>query len=314
LRLNRFDLNLLPALNALLSERSITRAAERLGSSQPAMSAALARLRHYFGDPLLTPIGRALTLTPRGLALVQPVRDALLGIEAAFGARTAFDPGTLQRDFRVVVADFLTPLVVPGILEKIRQSAPAVRMHIEPVTDSSLRRLLNGDVDLCYWPYDLSLFGLRRLPAGLRLAEQGPVRWLCVTARSRHDFSGGLTAERYLRLPHVVPRPSLSAENVETVWKRLLGVSLEIIASTNGVLDLLPIVAAGTLAATVPETVRELAQPALDLQWYTAPLTVVCPQESVLWHQRHDSDAGHAWLRRLLTSAASQHFRAHPAM
>lgn len=303
MRLNRFDLNLLPALNALLSERGITRAAERIGCSQPAMSSALRRLRDYFGDPLLTPSGRSLTLSPRGLALLAPVRDALLSIETALGARPVFDPAELQREFRVVVADFLTPIVVPGLLATIRESAPRVRLHVEPVTDASVRRLLNGDVDLCYWPYDLLLFGMESLPTGLRLAELGPAPWICITSRSHHDIGATLTRDRYLTLRHVVARPSLSAENVETVWRRLFGVNLDIVASTNSVLDLPWIVAATELAATVPQTLLKVVAPPLHLQWHPAPLPVAGPQESLVWHARHDTDAGHAWLRNLFTSA-----------
>lgn len=302
LRLNRFDLNLLPALDALLIEKNITRAAERIGSSQPAMSAALRKLRDYFDDPLLTPSGRTLTLSPRGLALVEPVREALLSIEAALDVQPAFDPAQLRRAFQVVVADFLIPLLIPKILDSIQRSAPGVRLHVEPVTDASIRRLMTGDVDICYWPYDLSLFGLRAPPAGLRVTELRPVPWVCITSRRHHDFSGGLTLERYLSLRHAVARPSLGAENVETVWERLFGVSLDIAASTNSILDLPEIVAASSLAATVPDTVLELITPKLELQSHPAPLSIACPRESVLWHQRHDGEPSHAWLRTLFSS------------
>jgi LysR family nod box-dependent transcriptional activator len=301
LRLNRFDLNLLPALDALLIEKNITRAAERIGSSQPAMSAALRKLRDYFGDPLLTPSGRTLTLSPRGLALVEPVREALLSIEAALDVQPTFDPAKLRRSFQVVVADFLIPLLIPRILDDIQRTAPGVRLHVEPVTDASVRRLMTGDVDLCYWPYDLSLFGLRSPPPGLRMTELRPAPWVCITSKRHHDFSDGLTLERYLKLRHAVARPSLGAENVETVWERLFGVTLDIAASTNSILDLPRIVAASSLAATVPDTVLELITPDLDLQWQPAPLPVPCPQQCVLWHQRHDGEPSHTWLRTLFT-------------
>jgi LysR family nod box-dependent transcriptional activator len=303
LRLNRFDLNLLPALDALLIEKNITRAAERIGSSQPAMSAALRKLRDYFGDPLLTPIGRTLTLSPRGLALVEPVREALLSIEAALEVQPSFEPAKLRRSFQVVVADFLIPLLIPRILDNIQRSAPGVRLHVEPVTDASVRRLMTGDVDLCYWPYDLSLFGLRSPPQGLRISELRPAPWVCITSKRHHDFSDGLTLERYSSLRHAVARPSLGAENVETVWERLFGVTLDIAASTNSILDLPRIVAASSLAATVPDTVLELITPDLELQWHPAPLPVPCPQESVLWHQRHDGEPSHTWLRTLFANA-----------
>jgi DNA-binding transcriptional LysR family regulator len=302
LRLNRFDLNLLPALDALLIEKNISRAAERIGSSQPAMSAALRKLREYFGDPLLTPHGRTLTLSPRGLALVESVRATLLTIEAALDVQPQFDPAKLRRDFHVVVADFLIPLLIPRILARIQQDAPAVRLHVEPVTDASIRRLMNGDADICYWPYDLSLFGLRSPPPGLRITPLRPVPWVCLTSKRHHDFSDGLTLARYLKLRHAVARPSLGAENVGAVWRQLLGVDLDIAASTNSILDLPMIVAAGNLAATVPDRVLELIPPTLGLQWHRAPLPVACPQESIYWHRRHDGEPSHAWVRGLFSS------------
>jgi LysR family nod box-dependent transcriptional activator len=303
MRLNRFDLNLLLALDALLSEKNVTRAAARIGLTQPAMSAALHRLRDYFGDPLLQPTGRTLTLSPRGLALVEPVREAVLHIETALDAQPRFDPAKLRGAFRVVVADFLTPLVIPEILARLQDAAPGVQLHIEPVTDASIRRLMNGDVDACYWPYDLSLFGLRAQPPELRVLELRPAPWVCIASSHHHDFSAGFTREAYLKLRHIVPRPSLGADNVEDVWKRLFHVNLDIAASTNSMLALPSIVASTRLAATVPEALLELIPPQLPIQWRPVPLDLPVPQESLLWHRRHDNEPSHGWLRSLFVTA-----------
>ncbi len=303
MHLNRFDLNLLPALDALLNERSVTRAAQRIGYTQPAMSKALQRLREYFGDPLLRRAGQSLVLSPRGLALVEPVRLAVLQLESTLTAHTALDLSSLRRAFRVVIADFLTPLLVPRILARIQAVAPAVQLHIEPVTDASVRRLLNGDVDACYWPYDLSLFGINALPPGLRVKRLGPSPWTCIASREHHDLSNGLTLDRYVQLRHVVPRPSLGADNVAAVWRRLFLVDLNIAASTHSMLDLAPIVAASSLVATVPESLLELIPPQLPVQWCPAPLRLPTPHESLLWHRRYDEEPAHAWLRELFATA-----------
>lgn len=306
MHLNRFDLNLLLPLDALLNERNVTRAARRIGSTQPAMSKALQRLREYFGDPLLTRAGNSLLLSPRALALVEPVRLAVLQVEAALTARTALDLSSLRRAFRVVIADFLTPLLMPALLAKVQAEAPGVQLHIEPVTDASIRRLVNGDVDACYWPYDLSLFGLNALPPGLRVKRLTPSPWMCIASSHHHDLSAGLTQEAYVALRHVVPRPSLGANNVEAVWRRLFLVDLNIAASTNSMLDLVPIVAASNLVATVPEPLLQLISPQLAVHSCPAPLRVPTPCESLLWHRRYDEEPAHAWLRELFTTARTR--------
>src|ERR1044072_1286367 len=109
MQLNRFDLNLLIALDALLREKNVTRAAERVFVSQPAMSAALHKLREYFNDPLLVRVGREMELTARGESLVEPVREALLPIQMMLGPQPTFDPKTARRDFTVIMSEEAVP-------------------------------------------------------------------------------------------------------------------------------------------------------------------------------------------------------------
>ena len=131
MHLNRFDLNLLVALDALLTERNVTRAAERVFIAQPAMSRALARLRRQFDDPLLIRVGRELRLTPVAQALIEPVRDALLQVQAALGTRPAFDPARSQRVFSLMVPDFVAPLLMPGVLRNLMAESDSVQVRLE---------------------------------------------------------------------------------------------------------------------------------------------------------------------------------------
>src|SRR5579872_1149153 len=168
MQLNRFDLNLLIALDALLHEKNVTRAAERVFVSQPAMSAALQKLRDYFNDPLLVRVGRDMELTPRGLSLVEPVREALLRIQATLGTQPTFDPATVKRTFTVIVTDEAAGGVVPAVLRRVAREAPGVQCHIEQVSHTSLSRIEYGDADLCLCLDILRLFGIRSLPDNLR--------------------------------------------------------------------------------------------------------------------------------------------------
>jgi len=105
MRYQRIDLNLLAALDALLAERNVTRAAERMHMTQSAMSGVLSRLRDYFEDPLLVPVGRSMQLTPRAESLIQPVRDIILQVDATLGVKPDFKPAEARRHFTAIASD-----------------------------------------------------------------------------------------------------------------------------------------------------------------------------------------------------------------
>src|ERR1700761_4981826 len=182
MQLNRFDLNLLIALDALLHEKNVTRAAERVFISQPAMSAALQKLREYFEDQLLVRVGRDMQLTPRGLSLVGPVREALLQIQATLGTQPTFDPRTVHRTFTLIVSADALLRVMPAVLQRLSREAPGIQCHVEHFSETTLSRLEYGDADLYVGLSSLGLFGLRTFPDSLRMVDLRPVRWVCVVA------------------------------------------------------------------------------------------------------------------------------------
>src|SRR4029434_4414915 len=141
MQLSRFDLTLLIALDALLREKNVTRSAERVFVSQPAMSAALHKLREYFNDPLLVRVGREMELTPRGASLVEPVREALLRIQMMLGTQPTFDPKTARREFTVIMSEEAVPGVLPPLLKTLASEAPELDVHIEMVSPTALSRL-----------------------------------------------------------------------------------------------------------------------------------------------------------------------------
>jgi len=148
MQFHRFDLNLLIALDTLLREKNITRAAEKVFVSQPAMSAALHRLRDYFDDPLLVRVGRDMELSPRGQSLVDPVREALLLIQTALGSQPTFTAATTQREFTLIMSEEAVPDLLPAITERVSTDAPGIRISIELVSHRALSRLEYGDADL----------------------------------------------------------------------------------------------------------------------------------------------------------------------
>jgi len=306
MQLNRFDLNLLIALDALLHEKNVTRAAERVFVSQPAMSAALQKLREYFDDPLLVRVGRDLELTPRGLSLVEPVREALLRIQVTLGTQPTFDPATVRRTFTVIVTDEATPELVPGVLKRVTRDAPGVQCHIEQVSQTSLTRLEYGDADLCLCLNLLQLFGARAWPDTLRAMELRPVRWVCAVARDHPTLGDELTLEQYLALGHVFARPSGLTGTVEELVRRMLKLDIDVRATAQSLLEL-PFMLPGTeLAATLPERVASLVAPAVALKTFALPFDTLDTHEVLLWHKRNEPDPGHGWLRALFVEVARE--------
>src|SRR5438552_18427511 len=140
MQFHRFDLNLLIALDTLLREKNITRAAEKVFVSQPAMSAALHRLRDFFGDPLLVRVGRDMELSARAHSLVAPVREALLLIQATLGTPPSLTAATTQREFTPIVSEEAVPTLLPPILQAASAEAPGIRIKSDLVRHTPLSR------------------------------------------------------------------------------------------------------------------------------------------------------------------------------
>jgi DNA-binding transcriptional LysR family regulator len=304
MQLNRFDLNLLIALDALLQEKNVTRAAERVFISQPAMSAALQKLREFFEDPLLVRVGRDMQLTPRGLSLVEPVREALLKIQTTLGTQPTFDPGTVQRTFTLIVSADALLRVMPAVFRRLSQEAPGIRCHVEHFSETTLSRLEYGDADLFLGLNSLRLFGLREFPESLRIVDLRPVRWVCVVAKDHPTVGDAITEQQYLALPHVFGWPSGHTLPLEELVRRLLSADLDVRATTQGLLEI-PFMLAGTqLVATLPEDLARTLAKLAPVKLLPVPFETPDTHEVVIWHKRNEPDPGHAWLREVLIAAA----------
>jgi DNA-binding transcriptional LysR family regulator len=299
MHLNKFDLNLLIALDALLQEKNVTRAAERVHVSQPAMSAALQKLRDYFNDPLLIRAGRELCLSPRGLSLLEPVRDALLHVQATLGTQATFDPATVERSFSVIVRDHIVPRLLPAVLRRLLAEAPRVTMAVEELAQNSLSRLEHGDSDLCVMIDNPQLFGLKSFPEWLRTADLKTVRWVCVVCRDHPYIREELTEELYLSMPHILSKPQGPGVSMLELMRRFAKVELNVRVTTQSPFEL-PFIVPGTpLIATVPESVATRLAPILPIRSFAPPHEIPDSREILMWHKRNESDPGHAWLRGL---------------
>ncbi|MGE0791720.1 MAG: LysR family transcriptional regulator [Sandaracinaceae bacterium] len=291
---SRLDLGLLRALGHLLEEKSVSRAAQKLGLSQPATSHALNRLRHAFGDPLLVRVGRAMERTPRGDALLLPVRRLLDDAARLFTIERDFDPATSERTITLVCPDAMI-YVTPRLLSALAAAAPRVSLEVQvPGAVDGAELLTRGVADLAVAARPLDRPGLMQ-------RSLGAVRF-AVLARRGHPaiVKGRLDEAAWAAAAHVVVRTNDARESPVGLAMRAAGLSRRIGFHAPSFLAG-PFVAARTdLLFHAPRTLALDLARQLDLEVH--PLPVPCPDIPIAlrWHERMDADRGHAFVRRLL--------------
>jgi LysR family transcriptional regulator, nod-box dependent transcriptional activator len=239
-------------------------------------------------------------LSPRGQSLVEPVREALLLIQATLGTQPSFSAATTQREFTLIVSEEAVPGLLPAILERVSSEAPGIRIIIELVSHTALSRLEYGEADLCLCLDSLRLFEVRAYPDTLRSVRLRPVRWICAVDRDHPTVGDTITAEQYFSLPHVFGRPNGHTASAEELVRRLLDIDLRVHIALPSLLHL-PLVLRGTrLVATLPERVAQMFAATLPVKTFPLPFETPLMHEILLWHKRNESDPAHAWLRDLV--------------
>jgi len=283
------DLNLLIALDVLLAEGSVARAAERLRLSPSAMSRALSRLRETTGDPLLVRAGRSLVPTPRALALREQVHQLVLEAESVLRPDEAVDVAGLVRTFTVRTSDGFVENFGPGLLARIAGEAPGVRLHFLQKADKDSTPLRDGRVDLETGVIEDTISPEVRSQALFTDRLVGVVR-------GGHPLAAGeLTAERYAAEQHViVSRSGFESGAVDgpflpTGFERNVGTIV------GGFAAALSLARASDLVATVPD--RHTASLRSGMVSFVLPIPAVAFTVSMLWHPRMDADPAHRWLR-----------------
>ncbi len=288
--LRRIDLNLLVILDMLLSEQHVTRAAERLHLSQPAVSHALARLRDLLGDPLLVRAGSGLVPTARALELAAPLAETLAQVQSLLAPNT-FDPTSARRTFRLAMSDYGAAIILPGLIRTLRAEAPGIDLQISHASrEGMVEGLLNGDIDLAAGV-------LPELPGELRSTPLFEERYVCLLDRQSLPAGGVLDLPTYLSRPHVLleMRGSGTPEIERTLTalreRRRVAVSLphwsvapRFISGTDLIL---------TVASRALNEVDDEALIVVPAPFEIAPFTFVSA-----WHKRRGGDQALNWLNR----------------
>lgn len=298
MRFNRLDLNLLVALDALLTEQNITRASERLHLSQSAMSGALARLREHFQDELLVQVGRKMTRTALGESLASPVHNILMQVQATVERRATFDPATSNREFSIMVSDYMTTVLMTEAIRRAARIAPGVHFELLLPDIAQTDDLDRGQLDFLITPRE---YASPEHPS-LDLIEE---TYACVVW-DEHPIAGdSISFEEYLAMGHVIVRFGKQRVPTFDEWFfTRFGVPrrVEIIAPTfNAVPQLL----VGTHRIAMMH--RRLAlhyRKLLPLRLLQPPTEIPALTECIQWHKAQDGDGGIIWFRNLLKQVA----------
>lgn len=296
-RLRSIDVNLLVALDALLDERSVTRAAERMGVSQSAMSRTLARLRELVGDPLLVRNVNDMERTPVAEDLCGPLREALGRLDALVTEREAFDPASSTRSFRLELTDHVAVALLPALLPRLRSQAPGVDLDVAPPEGEPEARLIERRTELFIGGVVHDVPGLFRQA----LFEEELV---CVV---RHDHPAREDLQviaRYAALDHLMISPrGTSREGVVDRALAAHDLRRRVVLRLPQFLVAPLVVASTDLVATIPRRVAEALAHDGRLAIVAPPLPLAKFTVHQVWHERHHHDHGHRWLRQQVAEA-----------
>lgn len=297
MRYQRLDLNLLTALRALLAEQNVTRAAQAMHVTQPAMSGILSRLREYFGDPLITQVGRKMELTPLARSLVGPVNDLLVRIDATLGIRPEFDPATTRRRFTLVASDYLVTVLLTDVLERVHREAPGVAIELRQPAKESAAQLEAGEIDLLITP---EVFASGNHSA-VNLFEDS---YCAVVDRDHPEVGDSISLAQYIQLGHVVYE-HMGKPFFESWFDRTHGEirQVQVVTHTFG---LLPQLVRGTRRiATMHARAAALLDASGPVRRVKLEFTVPHLVEVLQWHQARELDPGAQWLRQAIIDQAA---------
>jgi DNA-binding transcriptional LysR family regulator len=303
MNLQSIDLNLLVAFEALMEERNVTRAARRIGLSQPAMSNALTRLRKTLDDPLLTRTSSGMKPTPAAQALIDPVRAALAQLRIALEEKPQFDPAASRRAFHVLTNDYVEVTLLELFARRVRSrdSAVSIRVHrptnvFQPPSPTALAD--SFDIAIGFFPDALALDANVRSEI---LFEEDNV---CIASGNHPSINGRISLRQYSSASHVaVFYKSEGPGFIDTLLAQK-GLARRTFMQVPHFCSVPFVVAGSDLIATVPKRLALRFEKALRLQVLSVPFAIPSFRLTMLWHQRMDNDPAHSWLRLAVTETA----------
>lgn len=299
MRVNKLDLNQLVLLDAMLATASVSKAAGLVHLSQPAVSAALAKFRDYFGDPLLVPHGRRLTLTPFAHSLVEPVRDLLLQVQALTRRRPEIEPSRIERQITIVGSDYIQNILLAPLFQRAEKEAPGLRFEVRSISGYLSEELDQGDVDLVV---SLASGVSDRHPSEIVFRDT----FSCLAWTGNTRVNKRLSKAQYLSLGHVAVLLGRGrVPTLDQIAMDELGLDRRIEVHIPS-FTTMPVYLVGTDRIGTLQT--HLAN-ALARQWpvrvMPCPIPIAPIVTAVQWHRYQSLDPAISWTRGVLRELGS---------
>lgn len=298
MRFKGLDLNLLVALDVLLREKNVSRAAEHLFLSQSATSGALARLRDYFGDELLVQVGRQMVLTPRATALAGKVRAALVQIDGTIIQAPEFDPATVQRTIRIISSDFITISVLRDAVRSMAAAAPGLVFDIQQPAYKPQEKIERGEVDLLAMP---EIYVSKDHPAERFFVDD----YVVVAWEGNEHLGETMTEDAFYEARHVTVMFETHTPSYEAWFVQNKGRRERNVVATVGSFAAVPFLIEGTdRLALMHRSMAEIYAAAMPLRLFETPISIPPLVESLQWHTYSDGDECLTWVRDQIKAAS----------
>lgn len=301
--LRKIDLNLLIVLRTLLETSSVTRTAQRLGMSQPAVSRALASSRLLFKDPLLVKSGAKMLPTVRALELVEPLQDVVTALFATLEPPGQFEPQSTHRHFKIATTDYGATVMLPGISQSFFAQAPNAGLEVVAFSRQSFFELGSGDLDLV-------LYSDNVVPESLRTRNLYRESFVCLVRKGHPALSTGdsgkLSLEDFLNYAHILVTViggltgRVDIALAESGHKRKIALWFPYFATAALA------VAKSDLILTMPRRAAEVLTSMTNVEILEPPIKIDDYDYRMVWHERVQNEPAHAWLRKLMLDTAHE--------
>lgn len=292
------EIRLLSVFDEIYKTRSVTRAADNLGLGQPAVSIALGKLREHFNDPLFVRTSTGMEPTPLGEELVQPIRGAIDALANALRYRTAFDPATAQRSFRICMTDISQLVLLPRLWAELRATAPGVRIEIAHLTAETAKMLEAGEADL-------ALGFMPQLEAGFYQQSLFRQHYVCMVSADHPRIRDSLSLAQFEAEEHAVVSSSGTGHLIVDREIARQNIARRVALRVPNFLGVAFVVEHTDLLVTIPTRLGEVLAGRGHFRTFPVPFELPDYAVKQHWHERYHHDPGNRWLRRLISGLLS---------
>jgi len=297
--MSSIDIRLLAVFDEIYKTRSVTAAAEALELGQPAVSVALSKLRHHFGDPLFVRTSSGMEPTPFSEGLVRPVRAVLDALALVLDHRSEFDPATSDRTFRICMTDISQLVLLPKLWKRLRATAPGVRIEIGPLSGDTPRMLESGEADL-------ALGFIPQLEAGFYQQLLFRQNFVCMVAADHPRITDALSLAQFEAEDHAVISSSGSAPAIVEREIARQGIKRRVALKIPNFLGAAFVIEHTDLLVTIPKRLGDVLQGRGAFCIFPVPFELPEYEVKQHWHERYHQDEGDRWLRGLVSELLSE--------